>query len=214
MGAAEPPGIDRIDPIKGVESGLCAKSNRRGRPGSCLSVRLLGEGAARLAPFVEGAAMAQRSAGLLVYRRTDEGAELFLVHPGGPFWAMKDEGAWSIPKGLCESGEDLLTAARREFKEETGFSVEGAFLWLGSFKQPSGKVIEAWAVEHDLDPDALHSNMFSMEWLPKSGRTAAFPEVDRAAWLPPDEALRKVTKGQRPIIEELMRKISQPRART
>jgi predicted NUDIX family NTP pyrophosphohydrolase len=157
--------------------------------------------------------MAQRSAGLLVYRHVNEGVELFLVHPGGPFWAKKDEGAWCIPKGLCESDEGLLEAAKREFREETGFSVEGEFLRLGSFKQPSGKVIEAWAVEHDLDPQALLSNTFSMEWPPKSGRMAAFPEVDRAAWLPPDEALKKVTKGQRPIIEELLRKISRPPAR-
>jgi predicted NUDIX family NTP pyrophosphohydrolase len=143
----------------------------------------------------------------LIYRRVDDEVELFLAHPGGPFWAKKDEGAWSIPKGVCEGDEDPLAAAKREFEEETGLVVTGELMSLGSFKQPSGKVIEAWAVEQDLDPNALRSNLFSMEWPPRSGRMAEFPEVDRAAWMRPEEALRKVTRGQRPIIEELLRKL-------
>jgi predicted NUDIX family NTP pyrophosphohydrolase len=151
--------------------------------------------------------MPKRSAGLLAYRRVGKGIELFLGHPGGPFWAKKDDGAWSIPKGLCEGDEDPLAAAKREFREETGFVISGEAMPLGTFKQPSGKVIDVWIVEQDLDPDALHSNMFSMEWPPKSGRMTKFPEIDRAAWLRPDEALRKVTRGQRPIIEELLRKL-------
>jgi predicted NUDIX family NTP pyrophosphohydrolase len=157
--------------------------------------------------------MSRKSAGLLVYRRGQEGIELFLVHPGGPFWAKKDEGAWSIPKGLCEKGESALAAAKRELEEETGFSVKGDFISLGAFKQPSGKIIEAWAVEHDLDPHRLHSNTFSIEWPPRSGRMAAFPEVDRAAWMLHEAALKKVTKGQRPIIEALLRKLGEPDAR-
>lgn len=158
--------------------------------------------------------MAKRSAGLLVYRRGREGIELFLVHPGGPFWAKKDEGAWSVPKGLCEPDEDALAAAKREFREETGFSVDGRFMSLGAFKQPSGKVVEVWAIEqHDLNPAAMRSNTFAMEWPPRSGRMAKFPEVDRAAWMPSREALRKVTKGQRPIIEALLSKLGESCAR-
>lgn len=126
-----------------------------------------------------------------------------LVHPGGPFWAKKDAGSWSIPKGLADDGEDLLAAAKREFLEETGVTVEGEFLDLGAHKQPGGKTVVAWAHESDFDPASLTSNMFSLEWPPRSGRMAQFPEVDRAAWFSVDEALEKINKGQRPILAAL-----------
>jgi predicted NUDIX family NTP pyrophosphohydrolase len=149
--------------------------------------------------------LAQRSAGLVVFRKAGVTPEFFLVHPGGPFWAKKDDGSWSIPKGLYEEGEDALTAAKREFTEETGQSVDGEFTGLGDYRQPSGKIISAWAVEGDCDAAAIKSNLFSMEWPPKSGKTAEFPEVDRAGWWTPRDALIKITKGQRPILERLMR---------
>jgi predicted NUDIX family NTP pyrophosphohydrolase len=151
--------------------------------------------------------MAKRSAGILMYRLTGSGAELFLVHPGGPFWAKKDDSAWSIPKGLIDDAEDPLTAATREFREETGIVPAGDFMELGAFKQPSGKTILAWAVEGALDPQAIKSNLFSMEWPPKSGRLQEFPEVDRAAWFAPDIALSKIIKGQSPILMELLRRL-------
>jgi predicted NUDIX family NTP pyrophosphohydrolase len=145
--------------------------------------------------------MAKHSAGILMFRRREAEPEFLLVHPGGPFWARKDDGAWSIPKGLFESGEDPLAAAQREFEEETGFRAEGPFLNLGHFKQPGGKTVWAWAVEGDCDLALFHSNLFSMEWPPKSGRVAQFPEADRAEWFVASAALRKVTRGQVPIIE-------------
>ena len=151
--------------------------------------------------------MAKRSAGLLLYRRTGLDLEVLLVHPGGPYWAKKDEGAWSIPKGLFEEGESPLAAAKREFKEETGFLPHGTFLKLGSFKQPSSKVIFAWALEGDFDPRKLKCNTFSMEWPPKSGRMQEFPELDRAAWFKAGAAARKITKGQLPIIQELFHRL-------
>ena len=126
-----------------------------------------------------------------------------LVHPGGPFWAKKDLGAWSIPKGLADEGEDLLAAAKREFLEETGATVEGEFLDLGAYKQPGGKTVVAWAHEREFDPALLKSNTFAIEWPPHSGKTAEFPEVDRAAWYLIDEALEKINKGQKPIIAAL-----------
>jgi predicted NUDIX family NTP pyrophosphohydrolase len=131
--------------------------------------------------------------------------EVFLVHPGGPFWAGKDERAWSIPKGEPREGEDPLTAARREFEEETGFSVDGPFLPLPPLEQPSGKVITAWAVEGDCDPSVLRSNTFSMEWPPRSGAYDEFPEVDRGAWFGIAEAGRKLVKGQVRLVDELCR---------
>ena len=146
---------------------------------------------------------AQTSAGILMYRCAGEGAEVFLVHPGGPFWAKKDEGAWSIPKGLPTEGEDLLAAARREFHEETGFTAEGHFMPLGAFKQPGGKIVHAWAVEGDCDPSKLKSNLFEMEWPPKSGRRARFPEVDRAGWFHAHEAQIKILRGQQLILTKL-----------
>jgi predicted NUDIX family NTP pyrophosphohydrolase len=151
--------------------------------------------------------MPKLSAGLLMYRKSTGSLELFLVHPGGPFWASKDEGAWSIPKGLCEDGEDALAAAKREFQEETGFMPNGRFVELGRFKQPGGKIVHAWSVEGDCDPSTLKSNDFSMEWPPRSGVVRQFPEVDRGAWLDPAEALRKIHKGQRAIVEQLLQSL-------
>ena len=147
--------------------------------------------------------MPKLSAGILLFRRRAAGLEVMLVHPGGPFWAKKDDGAWSIPKGLADEGEDLLAAAKREFFEETGKQVAGAFLDLGAHKQPSAKTIAAWACEGDFDPAALKSNTFSLEWPPRSGRMAEFPEVDRAVWCSIDDALVKINKGQKPIIAAL-----------
>jgi predicted NUDIX family NTP pyrophosphohydrolase len=147
--------------------------------------------------------MPKLSAGILLFRRRPAGIQVMLVHPGGPFWAKKDAGAWSIPKGLADEGEDLLAAAKREFLEETGAAVNGQFLDLGAHKQPSGKTIVAWAHEGDFDPASLKSNTFAIEWPPRSGRMAEFPEVDRAAWYSMDEALMKVNMGQRPIIAAL-----------
>jgi len=144
------------------------------------------------------------SAGILLYRRRDSGLEVFLVHPGGPYWASKDEGAWSVPKGFVDAGEEDLACARREFKEETGFDVpgDGRERDLGTFRLPGGKRLHVWAVEGDCNPGALHSNLFEMEWPPKSGRTARFPEVDRGSWLDRIPALLKITKGQRPVLEK------------
>lgn len=140
------------------------------------------------------------SAGILLYRGEGARAEVLLVHPGGPFWAKKDEAAWSIPKGLVDEGEDVLAAARREFEEETGMKPEGPARPLGAFKQPSGKIVHAWAVRGDFAPETLKSNAFEMEWPPKSGKRQSFPEVDRAAWFDRDTAMRKIVKGQQEII--------------
>jgi predicted NUDIX family NTP pyrophosphohydrolase len=152
--------------------------------------------------------MAKISAGILLFRRRPSGIEVMLVHPGGPFWAKKDEGAWSIPKGLADEGEDLLAAAKREFLEETGVTVEGAFLDLGAHKQLGGKTIVAWAHEGDFDPALLKSNTFTLEWPPRSGRMAQFPEVDRATWFSIDEASEKINKGQRAIVAALVRRLN------
>ena len=148
--------------------------------------------------------MAAVSAGLLLYRPRGAHAEVFLVHPGGPYWARKDDGAWSVPKGLVNPGEDELVCARREFKEETGFdpNASGHEKDLGIFRQPSGKRLHIWAIEGDCDPAELKSNLFEMEWPPKSGRTAQFPEVDRGAWFERAQALVKIASGQRPILEK------------
>jgi predicted NUDIX family NTP pyrophosphohydrolase len=151
--------------------------------------------------------MAKISAGVLLFRKAPAGLEVMLVHPGGPFWAKKDAGSWSIPKGLADEGEELLAAAKREFLEETGTAVEGEFLDLGAHKQPGGKTIVAWACEADFDTAALKSNLFSLEWPPRSGKTAEFPEVDRAAWWSIAEALVKINKGQTPIIGALAERL-------
>ena len=149
--------------------------------------------------------MAKISAGLLLYRRRPGGPEVFLVHPGGPFWAKKDAGTWSIPKGEAAAGEELLTVARREFQEETGFPVTGDFRDLDPVRQPSGKIVHAWAVESDCEAGAIRSNSFEMEWPPRSGRKQAFPEIDRAAWLDLASARVKITKGQLPLLDQLER---------
>lgn len=145
----------------------------------------------------------KRSAGLLLYRPSPAGIEVLLVHPGGPFWAGKDDGAWTIPKGEIEDGEDPLAAARRELTEETGFEVDGEAIPLDPVRQPSGKVIHAWAVRADVDPTKLESNTFSVEWPPKSGRYQDVPEVDRAAWFAIPDARRKILKGQTPFLSQL-----------
>jgi predicted NUDIX family NTP pyrophosphohydrolase len=151
--------------------------------------------------------VAKISAGILLFRKRPAGLEVMLVHPGGPFWARKDAGAWSIPKGLVNEGEDWLAAAKREFQEETGMAIEGECLDLGAHKQPGGKTIAAFAHAGDFDPASLTSNAFSIEWPPHSGRTAEFPEVDRAAWYSIDEAMKKAAPGQRPIIAALAEKL-------
>ena len=147
----------------------------------------------------------KQSAGFLMYRRTGSGIEIFLVHPGGPFWAKKDLGAWSIPKGEFTADEDPLAAAQREFEEETSIRPEGPFTRLAPIRQPSGKTIHAWAFEGDCAADATRSNSFSMEWPPRSGRQQEFPEVDRAEWFTIEVAKEKIIKGQLGFIEELTR---------
>ena len=149
----------------------------------------------------------KNSAGILLHRLRGSGIEVFLVHPGGPFWAKKDAGAWSIPKGEFEAGEDPLEAAKREFKEETGFAVEGNFIELTPVKQPGGKVVYAWAVMGDCEAESIKSNTFSLEWPPRSGKRKEFPEVDRAGWFTPEVAREKISKGQLNFLEELKRKI-------
>jgi predicted NUDIX family NTP pyrophosphohydrolase len=153
--------------------------------------------------------MPQRSAGILLYRRRRGAIEVLLVHPGGPFWVNKDDGAWGIPKGAYEPGEDALSAARREFAEETGARLEGDAVALGAFRQSAAKTVDAWAVEGDFDAATLKSNAFAMEWPPRSGRMGEFPEVDRAAWFAPEAAERKILKGQRPIVQALLRHLGE-----
>jgi predicted NUDIX family NTP pyrophosphohydrolase len=151
--------------------------------------------------------MAKRSAGLLMYRWRDRKLEVFLVHPGGPFWAKKDLGAWSIPKGEYGEGENPLEAARREFTEETGFEAEGELIDLGTIKQASGKLVSVWAVEGDCDPGKLRSNTCLIEWPPRSGRQMEIPEVDRGAWFGVDEARQRILKSQAPLIDLLLERI-------
>lgn len=148
--------------------------------------------------------MAKRSAGVLLYRHRAGALEFLLVHPGGPFWARKDLGAWSIPKGEIDEGEEAERAARREFEEETGFSLGGRLIPLGLFRQPSGKVVAAFACAGDADLSCFRSNACEIEWPPKTGRRIEIPEADRAGWFGPEEALRRITKGQRPIVEALL----------
>jgi predicted NUDIX family NTP pyrophosphohydrolase len=148
--------------------------------------------------------MGKRSAGLLMFRRCDSEIEVFLVHPGGPFWKKKDEGAWSMPKGEYEQGEDPLDAAKREFEEETGIKPGGEFIALDQIKQPSGKIITAWAFEGDCLPKTLRSNTFSIEWPPESGHEQEFPEVDRAEWFTLDHARKRIAKGQIGFLDQLM----------
>lgn len=149
--------------------------------------------------------MAKISAGILMYRKRDGQLQVFLVHPGGPLWVKKDLGAWSIPKGEIDPGEDPLSAAQREFEEETGVKISGRFIPLSSVKLKNGKIVQAWAVEGDCDPAVIRSNTFSMEWPLRSGRKQEFPEIDRAAWFSIREAKEKINEGQIPLLEELER---------
>jgi predicted NUDIX family NTP pyrophosphohydrolase len=143
------------------------------------------------------------SAGLLLYRIRHAAIEVLLVHPGGPYWKTKDDGAWSIPKGEFSGAEYPLVAARREFFEETGVAIEGDLRALKPIQQSGGKIVHAWAVEGDLDPTTIVSNTFDIEWPPRSGRLQSFPEIDRAAWFALPEATRKILRGQMPLLEEL-----------
>jgi predicted NUDIX family NTP pyrophosphohydrolase len=147
----------------------------------------------------------KETAGILLYRVGQGAFEVFLVHPGGPFWMKKDDGAWSIPKGEIEEGEDHLHAAKREFREETGFSLDGNFIAFTPLKQRGGKTVHAWAVEGDVDAQSIKSNLFSMEWPPRSGKHAEFPEVDRAGWFTLEAAKEKILPGQAEFLEELRR---------
>ena len=151
--------------------------------------------------------MPKQSAGLLMFRRGGGKLEVLLVHPGGPFWKNKDLGAWTIPKGEHDAGEEALAAAAREFREETGIEPRAPFIELTPVKQAGGKVVAAWAFEGDGDAAAIRSNTFSLEWPRGSGRFQDFPEVDRAAWFSLDEARRKILRGQAPLLEELASKI-------
>ncbi len=151
--------------------------------------------------------MPKRSAGILMYRRPGADVELLLVHPGGPFWAGKDLGAWSIPKGEYSESEDALAVARREFEEETGARPRGDLLPLGELVQPGRKIVTAWALEGDFDASGLKSNLFEIEWPPKSGRKQSFPEVDRAQWFSPADARRKILMGQSEFIARLLKAI-------
>jgi predicted NUDIX family NTP pyrophosphohydrolase len=153
--------------------------------------------------------MPKKSAGLLMYRRRHGVLEVFLVHPGGPFWQKKDAGSWSIPKGEYTTEEDPLEVAKREFQEETGFKASGEFVSLASRKQPSGKIITAWAFEGNCDASTIKSNTFSMEWPPRSGKREEFPEVDRAGWFSIPDAKQKIIKEQSGFVDELVRILRQ-----
>src|SRR6201987_6565522 len=157
--------------------------------------------------------MPKQSAGLLLYRNADGRVEVFLVHPGGPFWVKTDDGAWSIPKGEFADGEEPLEAAKREFKERTSFSAEGKikgkFEPLNPVKQPGGKTVYAWAVEGDGDAGAIRSNSFSMEWPKGSAKTRSFPEIDKADWFDLETAKVKILKGQLGLLEQLAKSLSQ-----
>jgi predicted NUDIX family NTP pyrophosphohydrolase len=155
--------------------------------------------------------MPKQSAGLLLYRMRDARFDVFLVHPGGPFFARKDLGAWSIPKGEFDSEEDPLAAARRELTEETGFVVNGPFASLGSVRQAGGKLIYAFSAEADVDANTIVSNTFRMEWPPRSGRFAEFPEVDRAAWFTPEAAAEKINPAQVELLTRLRSALEQAR---
>jgi len=154
--------------------------------------------------------LTRQSAGLLLFRRTPAGLELFLAHPGGPFWHNRDAGAWTIPKGVTEDGEETLAAARREFEEETGIKPTGPFLALGSIRQKAGKVVHAWAWEGTADPARISSNTMRTEWPRGSGRFITFPEVDRCAWFNPAAARQKINPAQAELIDRLLAFLSAP----
>ena len=154
--------------------------------------------------------MPRRSAGILLYRPTGDAPEVLLVHPGGPFWARKDLGVWSIPNGEYEEGEDPLACALREFEEETGTALPTSRLVdLGEVRQKSGKLVTAWAAEGDLDADAVRSNTFTIEWPPRSGRTAEFPEIDRAEWFGVDAAREKLNPAQAEFLDRLVERLGE-----
>ena len=155
--------------------------------------------------------MAKRSAGLLMYRWAGDLLEVFLVHPGGPFWAKKDEGAWSIPKGEYSESDDPLDAAKREFEEETGIAPAGELIQLSDIKQAGGKIVKAWAIEGDCDASKIRSNMFAMEWPPRSGKMTEFPEVDRGEWFSMGTARTRINKGQVAFLDEFVTKVARAR---
>ena len=152
--------------------------------------------------------MPKCSAGILMFRTCDATLQVFLVHPGGPFWRNKDAGAWSIPKGEYTEGEHPLDAAKREFREETGFDARGEFIPLGQIKQSGGKLVTAFAVEGDCSPVKIRSNTFSIEWPPKSGRQEEFPEIDRADWFSLEKARTRIVKGQASFLDRLLAAIT------
>lgn len=155
--------------------------------------------------------MAKQSAGILVYRKVGSGIEVLIVHPGGPFWAKKDKGAWSIPKGEFTDEENPLVAAKREFAEELGSSApDGVYQEIGQTKTKSGKIIHAWALQGDLDIAAIKSNTFEMEWPPRSGQQQQFQEVDKAAWYPPQKAMAKLNPAQVVFVERLVEALGLP----
>ena len=151
--------------------------------------------------------MPKESAGLLMYRFREGALEFLLVHPGGPFWKGKDTGAWTVPKGEIQAGEAPLAAAQREFEEELGFQPAGNWIELSPVKQKSGKTVLAWAFEGDCDPERIHSNTFTLEWPPKSGKTTEFPEVDKAAFFAMELARQKINPAQISFLEELQRRL-------
>jgi predicted NUDIX family NTP pyrophosphohydrolase len=151
--------------------------------------------------------MAKQSAGILLYRKTSDSLQVFLVHPGGPFFKNKDAGAWSIPKGEFLEDEDPLAAAKREFEEETGQAIEGNFIRLEPVNLKSGKIVHAWAVEGDIDHETIVSNLFEIEWPAKSGKKQSFPEIDRAGWFDADEARVKINGAQAGLIDNLQKMI-------
>jgi predicted NUDIX family NTP pyrophosphohydrolase len=153
--------------------------------------------------------MPQQSAGLLLFRKQEDHLEFFLVHPGGPFWAKKDLGSWSIPKGEFDR-EDPLLAAKREFYEETGLPApEREYIPLAPIKQKGGKIVYAWGVEAEIDASKIHSNCFEMEWPPRSGKRQSFPEIDKGAWFAVEDALEKIVQGQVGLIHELVERLAQ-----
>ncbi len=149
----------------------------------------------------------KKSAGILVYRFHSGELEVFLVHPGGPFWKNKDDGAWSIPKGEYTDDEDPLEAAKREFEEETGIACDGQFIILDPIKQKGGKIVSAWALEKNVDAKSIKSNFFRIEWPPKSGKMQEFPEVDKAAWYDLKEARKKINPSQATLLDQLLVKL-------
>ena len=151
----------------------------------------------------------KQAAGLLLFRRVVGSLEVLLVHPGGPLWARKDDGAWSIPKGEVEPDEEALAAARREVEEETGARPSGTFIALSPVRQTGGKIVHVWAIESDFDPASLKSNLFEMEWPPKSGNRRSFPEVDRAAWFDLETAGRKILPSQAVVLQHLQERLTE-----